>query len=63
MTLEAGGGLAALYPQEIPGTYCIAGWVGPRVGLHSCGKSPPTGIRSLGRLAHSQSLYQLQLAG
>jgi len=24
-----------------PGTHCIAGWVGPRAGLDSCGKSRP----------------------
>jgi hypothetical protein len=36
-----------LYPWEGPGTYCIGGWVGPRIGLDGCGKSrapfPPTG--------------------
>ena len=36
---------AALYPLERPGTYCTGGWVGPRVGLDSCGKSrPPPGF-------------------
>jgi len=30
-----------LYPLERPGTYCIRGWVGPRVGLDGCGKSRP----------------------
>jgi hypothetical protein len=30
-----------LYPRERPGTYCIGGWVGPRVGLDGCGKSQP----------------------
>jgi len=32
---------AALYPQERPGTHCIGGWVGPRTGLDSFGKSRP----------------------
>jgi hypothetical protein len=34
---------AALYPLERPGTHCTGGWVGPRAGLESCGKSrlPP----------------------
>jgi len=26
---------------ERPGTHCIGGWVGPRVGLDRCGKSRP----------------------
>jgi hypothetical protein len=30
-----------LYPRERPGTLCIGGWVGPRAGLHGCGKSCP----------------------
>jgi len=30
-----------LYPRERPGTHCIEGWVGPRVGLDGCEKSPP----------------------
>jgi len=32
-----------LYPREIPDTYCVGGWVGPRVGLDGCGISrlPP----------------------
>ena len=38
---------AALYPRERTDTHCTGGWVGPRAGLDSCGKSrPPTGIRS-----------------
>src|SRR5215469_16749173 len=28
-----------LYPRERHGTHCTGGWVGPRVGLDSCGKS------------------------
>jgi len=27
------------YPWKRPGTHCIGGWVGPRAGLDSCGKS------------------------
>jgi hypothetical protein len=30
-----------LYPWERPGTNCIGGWVGPRIGLDRCGKSRP----------------------
>jgi hypothetical protein len=30
-----------LYPRERPGTYCKGGWLGPRGGLDSCGKSHP----------------------
>jgi hypothetical protein len=33
--------------------------VSPRAGLHRCGKSCPTGIRSPDRPARSQSLYRL----
>jgi len=33
---------AALYPREIPGTYCTGGWVGPNAGLDKVRKiSPP----------------------
>jgi len=28
-------------PQERPGTHCIGGWVGPRVGLDGRGKPRP----------------------
>ena len=31
----------AALPPENPGTHCIGGWVGPRAGLKSCGKSGP----------------------
>jgi hypothetical protein len=48
-----------LYPQEIPGTHCTGGWVGPRAGLDVCEKSCPTGIRSPDHPARSQSLYRL----
>ena len=30
-------GFSRFTPQEIPGTYCVGGWVGPRVGLDGCG--------------------------
>ena len=33
---------AALPPGKIPGSHCIAGWVGHRDGLYGCGKSRPT---------------------
>ena len=48
-----------LYPRERPGTHCTGGWVGPRAGLDRCGKSRPTGIRSLDLPAHSKSLFRL----
>jgi hypothetical protein len=36
---------AALYPRERPCIHCTGGWVGPRVGLDSCGKfHPPLGF-------------------
>ena len=36
---------AALSPGRRPGTHCIGGWVGPKVGLDGCGKSrPPPGF-------------------
>jgi hypothetical protein len=28
-----------LYPREKPGTHCIGGWMGSRVGLEVSGKS------------------------
>jgi hypothetical protein len=33
---------AALPPENIPGTNCIGGWVGPRASLDGWGKSRPT---------------------
>jgi hypothetical protein len=30
-----------LYPQEIPGTHCTGGWVGPRASLDVYEKSRP----------------------
>ena len=34
-----------LYSLEKPGTHCVGGWVGLRVGLDKCGKSrPPPGF-------------------
>ena len=33
-------------PAALPGTHCIGGWVGPRVGLDGCGIScPPPGYK------------------
>jgi len=37
-------GLAALYPQERPGTYFTGGWVGPRAGLDGMKISSPPGF-------------------
>ena len=34
--------LATLPPAKRPGTHCIGGWLGPRAGVDSCGKSHPT---------------------
>jgi len=43
--LEGGEGSVAhpgcSLPPEGPGTHCTEGWVGPRAGLHKCGKSRP----------------------
>ena len=50
---------AAPYPRERSVTHCTGGWVGLRAGLDWCGKSRPTGIRSLDRPARRQSLYRL----
>ena len=51
---------AALSPGMRPDTYCMADCVGPWSGLDGCGKiSPPTGIRSPGCPARSESLYRL----
>ena len=33
---------AVSHAGERPGTHCVVGWVGPRVGLDGCGKSRPT---------------------
>ena len=43
------------------GTQCTEGWMGPRVGLNGCGKSPPppTRIRFPDRAAPSESLNRL----
>ena len=46
-----------LYLQEIPGTLCIGGWVGPRAGLDGCGKSRPNRDSIPDRPARSESLY------
>jgi hypothetical protein len=65
--MEMGGqsyALAALYPQEKPGTHCSGGWMGPRAVLGRLGKSRhPTGIRSLDRPAGSESLCRLSYPG
>jgi hypothetical protein len=35
----------ALPPGMTPGTPCTGDWMGPRAGLHGCGKSrPPPGF-------------------
>ena len=35
---------AALTPGKIPGTRCVRGWVGLRVGMDGCGKYCPLPI-------------------
>jgi hypothetical protein len=45
------------------GTLCTGGWVDPRAGMDGCGKSRPSGIRSLDRPACSVSLYRLSYPG
>jgi hypothetical protein len=45
-----------IYPWERPGTHCLGDWVGPRIGLDSCGKSRPTRVRSPECPARSESL-------
>jgi len=50
----------ALYPRERPGTHCTGDWVGPRAGLHRCGKSRPHRDSIPGPSSRSsQSLYRL----
>jgi hypothetical protein len=53
----------ATLPRERPGTYCIGGWVGPRVGLDGCGKSCPHQDSIPGRPACIESLYRLSYPG
>ena len=61
--LEGGEWSAARPGRTLPpgrtGYPLYRGWVGPMAGLDG-GKSLPTGIRSLDRPAHSQSLYRLR---
>jgi hypothetical protein len=54
---------AVVYPRERLGTYCTGGWVGPRAGLDSCGKSRRTGIRSPDRPARSSVDIPTELSG
>jgi hypothetical protein len=51
---------AALYPLERPRTHCTGGWVGPRAGLDSCGKSRPHRDSIPGVSSPNQSLYRLR---
>jgi hypothetical protein len=50
-----------------PGTHCIGGWVGARVGLDDVKKKffnlPKLELQILGRSARSQSLYRLRSPG
>ena len=50
---------AAFYPRERSGTHCTGGWVGPRTGLDTCGKSDPHRDSIPDRAVRSQSLYRL----
>ena len=48
-------------PGKGPSAHCTGGWVGPRAGLKQVRIiSPPDGIQSPDRPAHSQSLYRLR---
>jgi hypothetical protein len=49
---------AATYRRERPVTHFTEGWVGFRAGLDKCGKSRPTGIRSLDDPARRKSLHR-----
>jgi hypothetical protein len=46
-----------LYPRERPTTYCVGGWVGPRIGLDGCGKSRPN-RDSIPGPSSSESVYR-----
>jgi len=48
-----------LYRRARPVTHCIGGWVGPRAGLNTCGKSRPYQNSDPGPYSHSESLYRL----
>jgi hypothetical protein len=69
-----GGELSASRPgrftagERSPGTHWRGGWVGPRAGMDDVEKRkilplPELELRSLGRLARSQSLYRLRHHG
>jgi hypothetical protein len=69
-----GGELSASRPgrftfgERAPGSHWVGGWVEPRAGLEYLEKRkfltlPGLELRSLGRPAHSQSLYRLQYPG
>jgi hypothetical protein len=49
--------------KELPVTYCIGGWVGPRAGLDAVEKREILHCREsyLGRRARNQSLYRLNI--
>ena len=50
---------AALPPGRRPGTYCIGGWMGPRISLEGCGQShPPAGFDPRTVQPVSESLYR-----
>jgi hypothetical protein len=54
----------AALPLERPSTFCIGGWVCPRVSLDGCGKLATTpGIDPPDLLARSESLYRLNYLG
>jgi len=55
----------ALPSAKRPGTHCVGGWVGPRVGVDERGKSPPPPNRHsiLDRSARRKSLCRLHCPG
>jgi hypothetical protein len=52
-----------LYPRERRGAHHTGGWVGLKPDWTGEEKLTPTGIRSPGRPARSESLYQLRYPG
>jgi hypothetical protein len=54
-----GGQRHVLLPGKRLGTHYIDGQMGPRDLVEGSGKFRPTGIRSPGRPARSESLYRL----
>jgi len=52
-----------IYPRDRPGTHCIGGWLGSRVGLDGCGKSRPHRDSISGPSSSSKLPYRLCYPG